>query len=83
MYDFTCGENCKIGKNILIENEHQFFLIVSFNSDAGYEANFVNKNMIHIKEKMHTRTVNTLFNIKTNYFNNIGSGDVELQRMVI
>ena len=80
LYDFTCGENCKIGQNILIENKHKFFLIVSFNSDAGYEANFVNKNMIHIKEKMHTRTVNTLFNIKTNYFNNIGSGDVEFTK---
>jgi len=80
LYDFTCGENCKIGKNILIENEHKFFLIVSFNSDAGYEANFVNKNMIHIKEKMHTRTNNTLFNIETKYFTDIGSGNVEFTK---
>lgn len=77
LYDFTCGENCKIGQNILIENKNKFYLIVSFNSDAGYEGNFVNKNMIHIKEKMHTRTHNTLFNVKTHDFNNIGSGDVE------
>ena len=80
LYDFTCGEVCKIGENILIENENQFFLIVSLNSDAGYEANFVNKNMIHIKEKMHTRTNNTLFNIVTRDFTDIGSGDVEFTK---
>ena len=77
LYDFTCGEACRIGKNILIENENKFYLIVSFNSDAGYEANLVNKNIIHIKENLHTRTNNTLFNIESKGFNNIGSGNVE------
>lgn len=80
LYDFTCGEVCKIGKNILIENKNKYYLIVSFNSDVGYEANFVNENIIHIKENMHTRTQNTLFNIKTHDFNNIGSGDVEFTK---
>ena len=80
LYDHTCAEVCKIGNNILIENENKFYLIVSFNSDVGYEANFVNKNMIHIKEKMHTRTNNTLFNIRTRDFNDIGSGDVEFTK---
>lgn len=80
LYDFTCGETCRIGKNILIENENKFYLIVSFNSDAGYEANLVNKNIIHIKENMHTRTNNTLFNIESKTFNNIGSGNVEFSK---
>lgn len=76
LFDFVCGENCRMGENILINDKDKFYLIVSFNSDAGYEANLLKENIIHIQEHMFNKTNNTLFNTNTKYFNEIGSGDI-------
>jgi len=76
LFDFTCGEVCKVGKNIILYDNEKYYLVAGWGSDGGYTANFKTKNKIHILEYMFTRTNNIIFDIERGSFSLLGSGDI-------
>ncbi len=75
LYDFTCGEVCRVGKNIILYDNEKYYLVVDWDADYGYSARFKSNNQIHIYEYMYSRTNNIIFDIERGALSFLGSGD--------